>query len=101
MNKNQVRQVTRAHLEEGLDECRWCFAVDLERIKGNEVARFDFPDATLLHFSCPRCGGEFSQYINGWGEDYVKKTISKLHPELGGRISDQLFREVNDRVLWP
>jgi len=101
MDKKQLRKLIKDHLEEGIDECRWCFAVDLERVKGNEIARYDFPDAAFIGFSCPRCGGEFSLYINGWGEDYVKEKIKKLHPELGGNISDKLFREVNDRVLYP
>ena len=95
------KELFRNHLEQGVDECRWCFAVDLERVKGDEIARYDFPDATVLHFSCPRCGGEFSQYINGWSETYAKEKINKLHPELGGIISDKLFKEVNDRVLYP
>ena len=101
IDEDQLNQLIKAPLEEGIDECRWCFAVDLETVKGNEIARYDFPDATLLHFSCPRCGSEFSQYINRWSETYVKEKIHKLHPELGGIISDELFREVNDRVLYP
>jgi transcription initiation factor IIE alpha subunit len=100
MNAEQTRQITKAHLEDGIDECRWCFAVDMERVKGNEIARYDFPDSTLLHFSCPRCGGEFSLYVPGWGEGYIKKIIRRLHPEIGEDIDDELFREVNDRVLY-
>ncbi|MCK4828527.1 hypothetical protein KA005_73025 [bacterium] len=101
MDKEQIRRITKVHLEEGIDECRWCFAVDLERVKGHEIARYDFPDAILWHFSCPRCGGEFSLCTDGWDETYVKEKIHKLHLELGGNISDELFREVNDRVLYP
>ena len=101
MHKEQTEKITKDHLEEGIDECRWCFAVDMKRVKGIELARHDFPDATLWHFLCPRCGGEFSQYSNGWSETYVKEKINKLHPELGSIISDELFREVNDRVLFP
>ena len=101
MDQNNIKNIVETHLGALEPECRWCFAVDLERVKGNEIARYDFPDATLLHFSCPRCGGEFSLYINGWGETYVKEKIHKLHPELGGNISDELFKEVNDRVLYP
>ena len=99
MHKEQMRQITKSHLSDRIDECRWCFAVDMERVKGNEIARYDFPDSTLLHFSCPRCGGEFSLYIPGWGEGYIKKVIRKFHPEIGGEIGEELLREVNDRVL--
>ena len=94
------KQLIRQHLEYGLDECRWCFAVDFKRVKGKEAARFDFPDATLIHYSCPRCHGEFSAYINGWSEEYVKNAINTLHPELQGSISDEFIRTVNHRVLY-
>ena len=30
----------------------------------------------------------------------MREKIHKLHPELGGIISDELFKEVNDRVLY-
>ena len=101
MNKKQTKQHIKAHLEEGIDECRWCFAVDSKRVKAKEIARYHFPDATVLKYSCPRCGGEFSQYINGWCGDYISERINKLHPELGGHISDKLSGEVNHRVLFP
>jgi hypothetical protein len=54
MDKEQIRKHTRAHLEYGIDECRWCFAVDLRRVKAIEIACYDTPDATLLHYYCPR-----------------------------------------------
>jgi len=100
MEVEQISQLTKAHLEDGEDECRWCFAVDMERVKCNQIAQYDFPDATVLHFKCPRCGGEFSYYIRAWGEDYLRNTILKLHPELEGRIDDDLIRKINDR-MWP
>ena len=101
MDELQARRLTTAHLEEGMDECRWCFAVDLERAKGQEIARYDFPDGTLLLYACSRCGGTFSTYVPGWDELYVRSAITKLHPELNGNISEELFREVNGRVLYP
>ena len=100
MNTNEVTKIIKDHLEDGETECRWCFAVDLQRIKGGIIAQYDFPDATLLHLRCPRCGGEFSHYFHAWGEDYLKDIISKLHPAFEGRIDDKLFNEINDRV-WP
>ena len=100
MNKNKVTKIIKEHLEGGETECRWCFAVDMERVKGEIIATSNYPDATLVHLSCPRCGGKFTLYFHAWGEDYLKNIISKLHPELEGRIDDNLFNEINDRV-WP
>lgn len=100
MDKNQIKQTIAVHIQEGETECRWCFAIDMQRIKGNIIATYNFPDATLVHLSCPRCGGEFTLYFHAWGEDYLKDIISKLHPELEGRIDDDLLSEINNRV-WP
>ena len=74
--------------------------MDMQRIKGEVIATYNFLDATLVHLSCPRCDGEFTLYFHAWGEPYLKNIISKLHPELKGRIDDTLFNEINDRV-WP
>ena len=100
MDRDQAKQLIKDHLEEGETECRWCFAIDMQRIKGNIIATYNFPDATLVHLSCPRCGGEFTLYFHAWGESYLKDIISKLHPELEGRIDDDLLSEINNRV-WP
>lgn len=54
----------------------------------------------VLHLKCPRCGGEFSYYIREWGELYLKSIITKLHPELEGKIDDDLLGQINDR-MWP
>jgi len=72
----------------------------MERVPERIVAQYNFPDSTLLHLSCPRCGGEFTLYIEAWDEPYLKNIINRLHPELQDRISDELFNEINDRV-WP
>ena len=100
MDATQVSQITRAHLEEGMNECRWCFAVDMERVKAKKIAQHDFPDAIVIHLKCPRCGGESSYYIRIWGEDYIRNVLLTLHPELETGIKDSLIREINDRV-WP
>ena len=99
MNEDEFRQLVEAHREEET-ECRWCFAIDLQRVKANIIAQHDFPDATVLHLKCPRCGGEFSYYVRAWGEDYLRDRILKLYPELQGRIDDNLIRERTDR-MWP
>ena len=98
MSVGQIKKIIEDHLTEGETECRWCFAVDMQRIKGQVIATYNYPDATLVHLSCPRCKGEFTLYFNSWGEDYLKDIISKLHPEFKNKISNKLFREVNDRV---
>lgn len=100
MDQETIRRFTRGHLEEGIDECRWCFAIDLQRVKAIVIDQYDFPDATVLHLMCPRCGGEFSYYIRSWSEPYLTERMATLHPGLKGQITDDLIREVNDR-LWP
>lgn len=100
MDRDQVKQLIKDHLEEGETECRWCFAIDMQRIKGNIIATYNFPDATLVHLLCPKCGGEFTLYFHAWGKDHLKDIISKLHSELEGRIDDDLLSEINNRV-WP
>ena len=99
MDRDQIKQLIEAHREEE-EECRWCFAVDLQRVKANTIAQFDFQDAMVLHLKCPRCEGEFSYYIREWSEPYLWNIISNLHPELEGRINHDLFNEINDRI-WP
>jgi len=100
MNRNQVKQLIKDHREEGETECRWCFAVDMQRVKARIIGQYDFSDATVLHLRCPRCDGIFSYYIRAWGKSYVKNIISRLHPELEGRIDDDLLRKINNR-MWP
>jgi hypothetical protein len=95
----QLKNLIESHLEEE-KECRWCFAIDLQRVKANKIAQYDFPDATVLHLKCPRCGGESSYYIRIWGEDYIRNIVLTLHPEPEGRIDDNLVGEINDR-MWP
>ena len=97
MANTSIRQLIKHHGEEGETECRWCFAVDMQRIKGTIIATYNFPDATLVHLSCPRCGGEFTLYFHAWEESYLKDIIATLHPELEERM-DNVFDEVNNRV---
>jgi len=100
MNGNKFTETIKEHLEERETECRWCFAIDMQRVKGNIIATYNYPDATLLYLQCPRCGGKFTLYFHAWGQDYLKNIISKLHPELESKIDDELFNEINDRI-WP
>jgi len=100
MDNSQFDAVLRAHMEAGDPECRWCFAIDMERVKGEIIARHDAPDAMLLHLSCPRCGGEWSEYIRGFEGGYLRDRIFRLHPELEEEDVDQAFEEAIGR-LWP
>ena len=100
LSEEEVKQLTEAYLDEGITECRWCFAIDLERIGGEEISRHLYADALFIHLWCQRCGGEFTLYSPGWGEDYLKERIFQLHPELDGRIDDSLFNEINGRVIY-
>jgi hypothetical protein len=99
MDRDKFKKLLRSHLEAEEPECRWCFAIDMQRVKGKIVAQYNFPDGMVLHLSCSRCGGDFSFYTEGWSEDYLKNVIFKLHPELENNVSDELFKEINDRVL--
>jgi len=45
------KELFRNHLEQGVDECRWCFAVDLERVKGDEIARYTLTAVLLFLLS--------------------------------------------------
>jgi len=94
-----IAEITNAHLEAGEPECRWCFAIDMQRVKGKIFSRQAFPDASLLHLSCPRCGGEFTEYIEGWEEEYLINIILKLRPEWRGNLSEETLSRINRRVF--
>jgi hypothetical protein len=94
---DEYRQLIKEHLE-SVGECRWCFAIDLERVPGTLVAQHDYSDGMLLQYQCSRCGGEFTVYSQGFDEPYLKERIRKLHPELGGVIDDEVFEEIIDCV---
>jgi hypothetical protein len=72
----------------------------MERVKGEEIAQYDFEDGMLIHLWCPRCGGEWSEYIRVFTGEYLRDRIYNLHPELKGRNVDQEFKEAVHR-LWP
>jgi hypothetical protein len=99
MTKEEYQKRIQDHLENQDLECRWCFAVDMQSVKTEAIAQHSFPDAMVLHRRCPRCGGECSYYSPGWGELYLKNIISRLHPELKGKIGNELFEDTNDRVF--
>jgi hypothetical protein len=93
-------QLIKDHRDADWEECRWCFAIDLQRVKAKQIAKYDFPDVTILHMKCERCGGEYSYYFRAWGEDYIKERMVVLHPEIGEHITDDMIQIINDQ-LWP
>jgi len=100
MNSKEFDEAVRAHLEALEPECRWCFAIDLERVNGDVIAQYDFEDGMVLHLLCPRCGGEWSEYIRVFTGEYLRDRIRALHPELPRTAVDQKFAEAIRRV-WP
>ena len=100
MEDNEIEDILRAHLEAVEPECRWCFAIDMERVKGEIIAQYDFSDAMVLLLACPRCGGYWTEYVRGFSREYLREHVHKLHPQLEGENIDQKFEEAIDR-LWP
>ena len=100
MDKSQFRELIDAHLEAPEPECRWCFAIDRVRVKGEIIAQCSFSDALLLHLKCPRCGGEFTFYSEGVDDEILKGLIFRLHPELEGRLGEERFNGIL-RLLFP
>lgn len=99
MDKDKFNELVKAHPDAWEPEWRWCFAVDLQRVKGEVLAQYKFPDAIILHLSCPRYGGEFIYYADGWKVNYLKSLAFKLHPELNGQIGQKSFNKINSRVF--
>ena len=100
VSEEELKQLINDHLESCHEECRWCFAMDLHRIKAKEIAKYDFADAMVLQLKCDRCGGESTRYFGGWGEDYMKERIATLNPKLRNEISDDMIGKIISR-LWP
>jgi len=89
MDNNEFDGLLRAHFATVEPECRWCFAIDMERVTGETIAQYDSQDGMLLRLSCPRCGGEWSEYIRVFTGEYLRDRIYSLHLELEGRNVDQ------------
>lgn len=49
MGKDNIKNLINAHLEAEVPECRWCFAVDMQRVPGKIIAQH--LQATLLKAS--------------------------------------------------
>jgi len=99
MDKDELKALINEHLEAVEPECRWCFAIDKQRVKGKIIAKYIFQDALLLHLSCPRCGGEFTIYAETWSKEYLNERIHKIHPEWKGEIGEEQFSEILDLVI--
>ena len=48
LSDEEVKQLIEAYLDEGITECRWCFAIDLERIEGEEITRHLYADSLFI-----------------------------------------------------
>jgi hypothetical protein len=93
-------EIKESHLEREPDECRWCFAIDSKRISGDMQALYDFHDGILIKYSCPRCGGEFSTFVNTWTSEYLRELIYKLYPKLTNEAIETLLNEANYRAYY-
>jgi hypothetical protein len=67
-------------------ECRWCFAIDRKRVGGEIISDHNFPDLSVTHLRCPRCGGEFTYVSEGFERSYLLKRICTLYPQLASLI---------------
>ena len=94
MNNRQIKKLLNDYFDVEEPECRWCFAIDKQRVKGEVVTEYEFPDGCLQHLSCPRCGGEFTAYFMQGKADYVRERGNKLHPEWKGKIRSEKFSEI-------
>ena len=101
MSKEEIMELIRLHLKAAEPECRWCFAIDLERVRGEIAAQYDFPDATLLHLECPRCLGEWSDYSRSFGAEYLEARVCELHPELKEQINEERITEIARMATHP
>ena len=99
MDRNQLRKLINDHLEATESECRWCFAIDKMRVKGQEIAVHDYPDALLLVLKCERCGGTFTCHADIVSRDYIEERVYKLHPAMRGHLEEEQFEEILDLVF--
>jgi len=96
---NDSDDILRQHLETAEFECRWCWGIDRERVKGEELAWTKLPDASLIYLSCPKCGGSWSEYFTGFDGEYLRDRIRRLHPEMEEENVQQRFEESVDRLF--
>jgi len=96
MNEDNLRR----HLETADPECRWCWAIDSERVVGEIISWTELPDASLIYLSCPRCGGSWSEYFTGFDGEYLRERIRRLHPEMTPDDVQRRFEESID-MLYP
>ena len=87
MDENNFEETLKAHLEALPFECRWCFAIDGQRVGGEVIDTYYFPDLQVVHLRCPRCSGEFTYGSEGFESSYLKERICQLHPELSDFVS--------------
>jgi hypothetical protein len=86
MNEKNIKDIVKAHLEALKPECRWCFAIDMERVTGELIESFWFPDYYVQHLRCPRCGGEFTDVNPVYEMGYLKERLLRLYPHMSDII---------------
>ena len=92
MDQNNIKNIVETHLGALEPECRWCFAIDMERVAGEPIDSCCFPDYFVQHFRCPRCGGEFTDVSPVYEMGYLKQRILRLYPHLSD-IVDKAFAQ--------
>jgi len=80
-------------------ECRWCFAIDLQRVKAIEIAEYKLHDALIVHMKCNRCGGEYSSYTRIGDEEYIKERIISLYPEIQETVIHNIIPRVKAKEI--
>ena len=86
MGQNSFDEILEAHLGAVPFECRWCFAIDGERVGGEEIENYSFRDLQVIHLRCPRCGGEFTFASQGFEASYLRDRICQVYPELAAFV---------------
>lgn len=94
VNKRSFDEILEDHLGAVPFECRWCFAVDRERIGGEIISDYHFPDLSVIHLRCPRCGGEFTYVSEGFERSYLLERVCALYPQLSSLIRHGLKIEL-------
>jgi hypothetical protein len=100
IDQNRLNELIAAHLEAVDPECRWCFAIDLERIPGKIVRVSNFSDGSLFEIVCPKCGSQFTYLSEGWEDNYLINVIKNLHPNDPQEIQDELLDQAH-KLLFP
>lgn len=93
MDQKNIKDIVEAHLGALEPECRWCFTIDMERVEGEPIDSYCFPDYFVQHFRCPRCGGKFTDVTPVYEMGYLKERILKVYPHLSDIIEKEFAQD--------